>query len=125
MLANMAASLVLHERITTTEAKAKAVRSVTEKLITLGKRGTLHARRIALARIPDKRAVHKVFEELALRYADRPGGYTRVYKTHFRQGDGARMAVIELVDRPLDKGKEKAPEKRGLRSRVKGVFGRS
>ena len=110
MLANMAVALIRHEQITTTLPKAKELRPYVEKLVTLGKRGTLHARRQALARLPEKRAVDKLFETLAPRYADRAGGYTRVLKSGFRYGDSAPMAVIELVDRdPEAKGQDSGP----------------
>ncbi|MCH2508089.1 MAG: 50S ribosomal protein L17, partial [Dehalococcoidia bacterium] len=89
--------LIKHERIKTTLAKAKETRIVAEKLITHGKKGTLHHRRLALSQLPNKQVVKKVFDELAPRYAERPGGYTRVVKLGPRQGDGASMAVIELV----------------------------
>jgi large subunit ribosomal protein L17 len=89
--------LVQHERITTTLAKAKETRIVTEKLITHGKKGTLHHRRLALSQIPNKKVVKKVFDDLSQRFAERPGGYTRITRLGPRQGDGAQMAVIELV----------------------------
>ena len=89
--------LITHERITTTLAKAKETRIVAEKLITHGKKGNLHHRRLALAQIPNKRVVEKVFDDIAERYADRPGGYTRIVKLGPRQGDAAQMAMIELV----------------------------
>jgi len=95
---NLIIELFRHERIKTTEAKAKAIRPLAEKLITLGKRGDLHARRLAAARLNDPFAVKKLFEELAPRYEDRPGGYTRILKLGRRQGDGAEMAIIELVE---------------------------
>jgi large subunit ribosomal protein L17 len=97
LLRGLTAELVQHERITTTLAKAKETRVVTEKLITHGKKGTLHHRRLALSQVPNKKAVEKVFDELAPRYAQRPGGYTRITRLGPRQGDGAPMAVIELV----------------------------
>ena len=107
MFANMAASLIKHEQIKTTLPKAKDLRSVVDKLITLGKKGGLHNRRLAIARLRDEAMVAKVFGPLAERYRDRPGGYTRVLKAGFRYGDAAPMAVIELVDRDPDaKGKE-------------------
>jgi large subunit ribosomal protein L17 len=110
MLANMACSLIKHEQITTTLPKAKALRPVVEKLITLGKRGTLHTRRQALAQLPDEAMVQKLFGELAERYADRAGGYSRILKAGFRYGDAAPMAVIELVDRNPDaKGQDSGP----------------
>ena len=107
MFANMAAALIRHEQIKTTLPKAKELRPVVERLITLGKKGTLHHRRLALARMRDEGMVAKVFGSLAERYRDRPGGYTRVLKAGFRHGDAAPMAIIELVDRdPEAKGKE-------------------
>jgi len=96
---NMVTSLLEHEQIRTTDAKAKELRGVAERMITLGKRGTLHARRQALRTIRSKDVTSKLFEELASRYADRPGGYTRVIKLGQRPGDAAPMAIIELVDR--------------------------
>ncbi|MBI4202860.1 MAG: 50S ribosomal protein L17 [Chloroflexi bacterium] len=89
--------LVLHERIQTTLAKAKEIQGITERMITYGKKGTLHHRRIALSHLPDKEAVGKLFDDLGKRYAQRPGGYTRVLKLGPRMGDGASMAIIELV----------------------------
>ena len=97
LLRGLTADLIKHERIKTTLAKAKETRIVAEKLITHGKKGTLHHRRLALSQLPNKQIVKKVFDELAPRYAERPGGYTRVVKLGPRQGDGASMAVIELV----------------------------
>lgn len=99
MLANMAASLIEHEQIVTTLPKAKEMKPFMDKLITLAKKGDLHARRQAVARVRDKEAVQKLFEVMGERYADRNGGYTRVLKAGFRHGDNAPMAVIELVDR--------------------------
>jgi len=110
MLANMAVALIKHEQIKTTLPKAKELRSHMDKLVTLGKRGTLHARRQAYAALPEEWMVEKLFSTLAERYADRPGGYTRVLKAGFRYGDGAPMAVIELVDRDPDaKGQDSGP----------------
>lgn len=97
LLRGLVADLIRHERITTTLAKAKETRVVAEKLITHGKKGTLHHRRLALAQLPDKNVVMKVFDEVAPRYAGRPGGYTRITRLGTRQGDAAAMAVIELV----------------------------
>lgn len=97
LLRGLTVDLIQHERITTTLAKAKETRVMAEKLITHGKKGTLHNRRIALSQVPNKKAVTKVFDELGPRYAERPGGYTRIIKLGPRQGDGASMAVIELV----------------------------
>ena len=106
MFANLSCSLIEHEQIQTTLPKAKDLRRVIEKLITLGKRGDLHARRQAYAQLPQEAAVGKLFSTLAERYKDRTGGYTRVIKAGFRYGDAAPMAVIELVDRDADaKGK--------------------
>ena len=102
MLANMAASLIQHEQIVTTLPKAKEMKPYMDKLITLAKRGDLHARRQAISRIRDKEAVQKLFEVMGERYAERNGGYTRVLKAGFRHGDNAPMAVIELVDRDED-----------------------
>ncbi len=97
LLRGLTMELIRHERITTTLAKAKETRIVAEKLITHGKKGTLHHRRLALSQVPNKQVVKKVFDELAPRYEGRPGGYTRIVKLGQRQGDGANMAVIELV----------------------------
>jgi large subunit ribosomal protein L17 len=99
MFANMAAALIKHEQIITTLPKAKELRPVVEKLVTLGKRGDLHARRQAVAKIRDIAMVKKLFEVLGPRYKDRQGGYTRVLKAGFRYGDSAPVAVIEFVDR--------------------------
>ncbi|MQT13765.1 50S ribosomal protein L17 [Segnochrobactrum spirostomi] len=105
MFANMASSLIEHEQIVTTLPKAKDLRPIVEKLITLGKRGDLHARRQAISELRDLKSVRKLFETLAPRYKERQGGYTRVLKAGFRYGDGAAVAVIELVDRdPAAKG---------------------
>lgn len=110
MLRNLATSLLEHEYCVTTLEKAKEVRPVAEKMITLGKRETLHARRQALRVIRNKTVVSKVFDTLSARYGSRPGGYTRIYKLSHRLGDGADMALIELVDRPekVDKKDKKA-----------------
>src|SRR5262249_56336450 len=99
MFANMCAALIKHEQITTTLPKAKDLRPVVEKLVTLGKRGDLHARRQAIAQMRDLAMVKKLFEVLGPRYKDRDGGYTRVLKAGFRYGDSAPVAVIEFVDR--------------------------
>ncbi|WP_150249575.1 50S ribosomal protein L17 [Nocardiopsis deserti] len=98
ILANLATSLFQHGRIRTTEAKAKRLRPYAEKLITLGKRGDLHARRQVLTKITDKAVVHELFTEIGPRYENRPGGYTRITKIGPRKGDNAPMAVIELVE---------------------------
>jgi large subunit ribosomal protein L17 len=99
MFANMAASLILHEQIVTTLPKAKEIRPIVEKLVTLGKRGDLHARRQAISQIRDTAVVAKLFDTIASRYATRHGGYLRIMKAGFRQGDNAALAVIEFVDR--------------------------
>ncbi|WP_440959590.1 50S ribosomal protein L17 [Oceanicaulis sp. LC35] len=105
MFANMAASLIEHEQIVTTLPKAKELKPIMDKLITLAKRGDLHARRQAISKIRNKDQVAKLFETLGPRYEERQGGYTRVLKAGFRHGDNAPMAVIELVDRdPSAKG---------------------
>ncbi len=110
MLANLAASLIKHEQITTTLPKAKDLRPVVEKLVTLGKRGGLHARRQAIAEVRDAVLVKKLFDVLGPRYKDRPGGYTRIVKAGFRYGDNAPMAIIEFVDRDVDaKGLDSGP----------------
>ena len=110
MFANMSASLIKHEQIVTTLPKAKELRPFVEKLITLGKRGTLHARRQAISQVRDVEQVGKLFAVLGPRYADRNGGYIRVLKAGYRHGDNAAMAVIELVDRdPAEKGKDSGP----------------
>ncbi len=110
MFRNMAVALIKHEQITTTLPKAKELRPVVEKLITLGKRGDLHARRQAYAQLRDDRIVAKLFSSLADRYKARAGGYTRVLKAGVRYGDAADMAVIELVDRdPAAKGQDSGP----------------
>ncbi len=98
MLRNMATSLVLHERINTTLPKAKELRSVVERLVTLGKRGDLHARRQAASYFLDKEATAKCFSSLGARFKDRPGGYTRILRRGVRFGDGAKLATIEFVD---------------------------
>ncbi len=110
MFRNMAVALLKHEQITTTLPKAKELRPVAEKLITLGKRGGLHARRQALSQLQDEVIVTKLFDTLATRYKTRAGGYTRVLKAGMRYGDAADMAVIELVERdPAAKGKDSGP----------------
>ncbi len=99
LLRNMATSLFRHGRISTTTAKAKELRPYAEKLITLAKRGDLHARRLAARRIADRDVLFQLFDTIGPRYAERPGGYTRILKLGHRQGDGAELALIELVDR--------------------------
>ncbi len=110
LFANMAAALIKHEQIVTTLPKAKDLRPIVEKLVTLGKRGDLHARRQAIAQIRDLAMVRKLFDVLGPRYKERAGGYTRVLKAGFRYGDSAPVAVIEFVDRDMDaKGKDSGP----------------
>ncbi len=101
MLRNLAVSILVHERVQTTEAKAKEVRRLVDRIITWGKRGDLHARRLTARQVGSRTVVKRVFDDLAPRYRDRPGGYTRILKTGFRHGDNAPMVVMELVDRPL------------------------
>jgi len=102
MFANMAASLIEHEQIVTTLPKAKEIRPIVEKLVTLGKRGDLHARRQAISQIRDNEVVRKLFDTIATRYATRHGGYIRIMKAGYRTGDNAPMAVVEFVDRDVD-----------------------
>ena len=110
MFANMAAALIKHEQIITTLPKAKELKRVVDRLITLGKRGDMHARRQAFARLRDDAMVAKLFDVLGERYKDRPGGYSRVLKAGFRFGDSAPRAVIELVDRDEEaKGQDSGP----------------
>jgi large subunit ribosomal protein L17 len=110
MFSNMAAALIKHEQIVTTLPKAKDLRGVVEALITLGKRGDLHARRVVASRLRDEKMVKKLFETLGPRYQGRSGGYTRVLKAGFRYGDNAPLAVIELVDRDVAaKGQDSGP----------------
>jgi large subunit ribosomal protein L17 len=110
MLANLAASLIKHEQILTTLPKAKDLRPVVEKLVTLGKRGGLHARRQAIAQMRDLAMVKKLFDVIGPRYKDRNGGYTRVMKAGFRYGDSAPVAVIEFIDRDVEaKGLDSGP----------------
>src|SRR5689334_17111372 len=110
MFENLAAALIKHEQIRTTLPKAKDLRPIVERLITLGKKGGLHARRQAIAKLQDAKLADKLLTTLAERYADRPGGYTRIVKAGFRYGDDAPMALIELVDRDPDaKGQDSGP----------------
>ena len=102
MFANMAASLILHEQIVTTLPKAKEIRPIVEKLVTLGKRGDLHARRQAISQIRDVTVVAKLFDAIATRYATRNGGYLRIMKAGYRHGDNAPLAVIEFVERDVN-----------------------
>jgi large subunit ribosomal protein L17 len=110
MLANMAASLIKHEQIVTTLPKAKELRPIVEKLVTIGKKGDLAARRQAISELRDAMMVKKLFEVIAPRYKERAGGYTRIMKAGFRHGDNAAVAVIEFVDRDVEaKGKDSGP----------------
>ena len=124
MLANMATSLILHKRIQTTVAKAKALKMYVEPLITKSKEDTTHSRRMVFSYLKNKEAVTELFRTIAPKIADRPGGYTRVLKTGFRQGDGADMALIELVDfneAALASAPKKAAKKSTRRSSKKAV----
>ena len=110
MFANLAGSLIVHEQVVTTLPKAKDLRPIVEKLVTLAKRGDLHARRQAISQVRDVEQVGKLFATIGPRYNDRNGGYIRVLKAGFRHGDNAAMAVIEFVDRdPSEKGKDSGP----------------
>jgi large subunit ribosomal protein L17 len=113
MFTNMAAALITHEQIQTTLPKAKELRPIVEKLITLGKRGNLHARRQAISTLRDIKVVDKLFTSIAERYAERSGGYTRVLRAGFRYGDSAPMAYIELVDRN--------PEVKGIKDKARAA----
>ena len=124
LLANMATSLILHKRIQTTVAKAKALKMYVEPLITKSKEDTTHSRRVVFSYLKNKEAVAELFRTVAPKIADRPGGYTRVLKTGFRQGDGADMALIELVDfneAALAAAPKKAAKKTTRRSSKKAV----
>lgn len=122
MLRNLVTALLEHEKIETTDAKAKEVRRVAERMITLGKRGDLHARRMALRVVRTKEVTAKLFDELAPRFQERPGGYTRVLKVRRRVGDAAPMSMIELVDRewtPSSPTKDEAGEPKAGRAKGK------
>ena len=110
LFANMAAALIKHEQVVTTLPKAKELRRVADRLITLAKRGNLHSRRLAVARVRDEKMVKKLFDILGPRYEERSGGYTRVLKAGYRHGDSAPMAVIEFVDRDTEaRGQDSGP----------------
>jgi len=115
MLRNMVTSFLRYEKIETTDAKAKELRRVAEKMITLAKKGSLHARRQAAAVLRDKDVLKKLFDELGARFADRQGGYTRIVKTGFRVGDSSPLAIVELLGKPAEKKgkKEKTAKKEG------------
>jgi len=114
MLANLVCSLIKHKRVTTTLAKAKAARSVAEKMVTLGKSGTLHDRRLAAARLHQEDAVRILFNEIAPTQAERPGGYTRIVRLNQRQGDAAQRAILEWVELPVEAAPE--PAKKGSKT---------
>jgi large subunit ribosomal protein L17 len=120
MLSNLAASLFVHERIKTTEAKAKMLRPYAESLITKAKKGSVHDRRQVLSRIEDRAVAHKLFADIGPRFAGRNGGYTRILKLGPRNGDGAPMALIELVDEALPSTGTAAPDEPGRRRRRLG-----
>lgn len=110
MLSNLVCSLIKHRRVTTTLAKAKAARSVAEKMVTLAKRGTLHARRLASARLhQDEEAVRILFKDIVAAHKSRPGGYTRILRLHQRPGDAANVAILEWVDQPVVAAEATAP----------------
>jgi large subunit ribosomal protein L17 len=128
MFRNLLVALFRHERITTTEAKAKAIRGAAEHMITLAKRENLHARRQVLAMVPDTEVVHRLFDTVAARFAERNGGYTRIIKTGPRPGDAAPMVFLELVDRPEvadGKGKDKRDRKSKKTTKGEGAAGAS
>jgi large subunit ribosomal protein L17 len=112
MFRNMVTSFLEHEKVTTTDAKAKELRSIAEKMISLGKKGDLHAMRQAASYIRDKKVVTKLFTTIAPRYTDRPGGYTRIIKLGIRPGDNASLSIIELVEEQFDKKTPKASVKK-------------
>lgn len=120
LLRNMATSLVVHEKIDTTLPKAKEIRTVVERLITLGKRGDLHAKRLAASFFFGDEAVAKVFGPLASRFKDRPGGYTRILRRGVRLSDGAKLARLELISDDADAAPKKAaPEKKATKAKAK------
>ena len=121
MFRNMVTSLLNHERVTTTDAKAKELRSVAEKIITLGKRGDLHAMRQVSSYVRDKQVVTKLFATIAPRYKERCGGYTRIIKLGIRPGDNAPVSVIELVEEALPAKKVEAPVKKKVAAKSKAV----
>jgi large subunit ribosomal protein L17 len=122
MFANMAAALIKHEQIVTTLPKAKELRPIVEKLVTIGKKGDLSARRQAISELRDEAMVRKLFDVIAPRYKDRQGGYCRIMKAGFRHGDNAAVAVIEFVDRDVEaKGKDSGPVQAKRVSEEEGV----
>jgi large subunit ribosomal protein L17 len=122
MMRNLVTSLLEHERLETTSAKAKELRLEAEKMITLAKKGDLHARRQALGYIQDKDVVHKLFDEIKNRYLDRNGGYTKISKLRFRHGDAAPISVIELVGRVEKQAKKKKGKAQEAMDKVKGLI---
>ena len=122
LMRNMVTSLIEHERIETTLAKAKELRIEADRMITLAKKGYLHARRQALAYIQDKQMVYKLFAEIKDRYLERNGGYTKITKLRYRKGDGAPVSVIELVGRPEAKTKKKKSKAGEALDKVKGMM---
>src|SRR5579862_5833596 len=112
MLANLVCSLIKHKRVTTTLAKAKAARSVAEKMVTLGKSGTIHDRRLAVARLHQEEAVKTLFTEIAPTQKERRGGYTRIIRLGQRQGDAGQKAILEWVDMPVETAPAPAPEEK-------------
>jgi large subunit ribosomal protein L17 len=122
MLRNMVTSLLEYESITTTDARAKALRSLADKMITLGKRGDLHARRQALAVVRSKRVAQMLFDDIAPRFANREGGYVRVVKKGFRPGDNAAMSLVELVEKKPAAEKKAAGKPKGLREKIADTF---
>lgn len=124
MFRNQLTALFTHERITTTVPKAKELRPLAERMVTLARTGTLANRRRVLADLPDKDAVQRLFTDIAPRFADRPGGYTRIVRIGRRRGDNAEMAIIEFIDyEPSLKGEGGGPPKKSLMDRAKGMFG--
>lgn len=122
MLANLVCSLIVHKRVTTTLAKAKAARPVAEKMLTLGKRGTLHARRLAVSRLHQPDAVKVLFSDIAPAHKERNGGYTRIIKLHQRQGDAAKMAILEWVEGDVtSEPREKQPAKESKTGKKKSA----
>ena len=121
MLSNLVCSLIKHKRVTTTLAKAKAARSVAEKMVTLGKSGTVHDRRLAVARLHQEDAVKVLFNEIAPAQKERRGGYTRIVRLHQRQGDASQVAILEWVDLPLAPTAEPAKEDKSKASEAKPV----
>jgi large subunit ribosomal protein L17 len=123
MLRNMVTSVLEHEAIVTTDARAKAVRGLVDKMITLGKRGDLHARRQAMAVVRSETVTTKLFDDIAPRFSNREGGYTRVMKKGFRQGDRAAVSVVELVEKKIEEDKGKVAGRiKGLKDKLLGGF---